>query len=1176
VGKVVASLLFLVAFTTSLLALDCFLLFRPERLKNLLEQVVEGAIDGRLTFQSVSYRPFRGLLIHGFSFVPYDRQGSIRSVTGNAVVRIDPAALLEARLRVEELVLDRLTVDLERDPETGWTFPPILKGTATPRGGPLLLPRAQLHDGTISIRDQNLLLPGERIIFSGVEAFLNPQVDGKVTLTGGFRDRTFGAVDLTCTVTPGSGMEELKLFAEGLFPTETLRAKLNTRLASNLQALGAKGSFNAELTLRPGLREMAGPHPEPLDGEAPLPEWITLRLRGADLELTPPDFPYAFPDVEGTILLTPTRIELERLRARRGDTVIQASGVLTSYLAPDALTGELTVEASQLQVDSWLHRALPPPLQDAWDAIEPSGVMDLSVAVARDKPDRAWEVRADLDLRGLAATYHGLYSKNSGQRHGFPYPLRDLQGSVRHRDAVTTLNLQGRLPGGGDALIRGTLSGPPSEIAVDLDITATNLLLDDQLRRALPENVLQAYDRVSPTGQATAHIRIQRPRGLGHPTDVDVEASVRQTTLSYDRFPYRITDVEGTIVIGHQNLRVRNLRGRRGRAEVEVQVDLSGPPEDPRERVVVVARGIPIDDDLRTAAEGIKGMTEIWREFSPTGLLDATFVHLREGESSHATLQASVREGTAVWAPLPVALTDVSGSFVLDGTRLTLSEIEARRGAARITVGGRVSRPDDHEVPSRLDILARNLDIDGELVDALRTSTVLPGKVLTDLQPSGVVDFECRLEASKDTGNLAFSELVTRPRTLGITQSWIPGRFKDIKGTVTVTPGRVELSGIRGELLRGRIRADGAILIPPGIPPTLEATIEAHDLVFDDASCAAIEGQAAQVVQRFTPRGKLGSEALQLKVFSPEDRPDETHLRLAGAVDLVDMDINLGADFTREITGRLTIDRFLVTRSGHELLAHTHDTSARVLGYRVNELSSTIEASEREVRVSNIRGKLYGGTIDTASTRFDMHVVPPVDYGASLRARGIRLEKLIQDQRGRAENISGAIDLEFSVFRGEGEGLDAMKGQGKLRIYDARLFEVPGLSRLTSVVPVSEPPVFTEAAADFVVENGGLRMDDLEIYSVPLGIKGAGFIDFGGEMDFSLITRIAPDLPSIPILDLPISFINRTLFGIRVQGPVENPLVRLDNLIFKGFRSEEQPRQLMGLQDRRWPRRKRF
>ncbi len=218
-------------------------------------------------------------------------------------------------------------------------------------------------------------------------------------------------------------------------------------------------------------------------GDGELQYDLHARLR--DGTVRHDQFAYPLERVHGRLRVRPGRIDLAHLEGYRDDAAVRISGVLE--LAPGGGGTELSVEASNLVLDTRLRGALPPPLQTAWDRLRPAGKVNAAVTLRHGPDGTEWQ--ATIEPLGSSFCYEQ-----------FPLPLTDARGQVvidpgrarfQHfvaRYGQSTVALDGE--------VRWTAQ-PQGRLAID----AEGLPLDEMLLQALPQSFQRALRTIQATGR---------------------------------------------------------------------------------------------------------------------------------------------------------------------------------------------------------------------------------------------------------------------------------------------------------------------------------------------------------------------------------------------------------------------------------------------------------------------------------------------------------------------------------------------------------------------------------------------------------------------------------------------------------------------------------------------------
>jgi hypothetical protein len=199
--------------------------------------------------------------------------------------------------------------------------------------------------------------------------------------------------------------------------------------------------------------------------------------------------------------------------------------------------------------------------------------------------------------------------------------------------------------------------------------------------------------------------------------------------------------------------------------------------------------------------------------------------------------------------------------------------------------------------------------------------------------------------------------------------------------------------------------------------------------------------------------------------------------------------------------------------------------------------------------ISNISGSIYDGTFsgmmllvlpldDITNTTYRMEwSVDKVDYQDLMEALSN-----IEDQEYKGV-LSGKIKAQG--FFGEG-GIEAMKGEGSVRVKDGRVFLMPifgGLSTvMTKIIPGLDFMLRqSDAKADFIIADGRIHSDKIAVDGDVLSLSASGDYYFNKKLDFNIQITLMKEhtvvAKLIRVLTYPIS----KLFEFRLRGTKDDP-----------------------------------
>ena len=290
-----------------------------------------------------------------------------------------------------------------------------------------------------------------------------------------------------------------------------------------------------------------------------------MRCRNASI--THYRFPYRLDRTVGTVVLDGGALSIH-LTGQAGGHPVQVQGAFRIGNGPDGSAagragGFLEVRGDGMRIDDALLAAMPARSAAIVRALHASGTFDFVF-----RHDRSPELP-----NGYVNSLGIQLERCSMSYAGFPYPLSNVSGNIRMDGAHWTIkelvgsNDTGTVRCTGALVPRGDDDGE-----LTLQLVGTGVVLERELRDALPRGVGRIWDDIDPRGQVEfrATVRHQvKPRQ----TDVELEATPQADTVSIEPawFPYRLEQLRGKIGWKNGIMRFEGVRGVHARTTVATE-----------------------------------------------------------------------------------------------------------------------------------------------------------------------------------------------------------------------------------------------------------------------------------------------------------------------------------------------------------------------------------------------------------------------------------------------------------------------------------------------------------------------------------------------------------------------------------------------------------------------------
>jgi hypothetical protein len=302
----------------------------------------------------------------------------------------------------------------------------------------------------------------------------------------------------------------------GLPIDKELLAALPPTHAIWIKRIGLGGKLDVEGRVFQGLPDPARPGAvvDPMDVR------FDLGISLHDGTLWPANGTFGISDASGTARLTPDSIEIHRMHGRRGAADFSGDGAIRWPAGAPELA--FRIKADDLALDASLYAMLPADARDAWDQIQPHGVVDadmsLRAVVDDDGKPIAFPGPASLTLATRPKTlpeqaaapaafsnvpfgFNGVFRPKgmSVTINALPYRLDDVNGVVTISPGKVTIENVTARHGGATLTASGTGVAGDRETWT-LRLSGKNLKIDPEFRKAMPATVISLLDAVKLSG----------------------------------------------------------------------------------------------------------------------------------------------------------------------------------------------------------------------------------------------------------------------------------------------------------------------------------------------------------------------------------------------------------------------------------------------------------------------------------------------------------------------------------------------------------------------------------------------------------------------------------------------------------------------------------------------------
>ena len=392
---------------------------------------------------------------------------------------------------------------------------------------------------------------------------------------------------------------------------------------------------------------------------------IDMQMRGC--EVCYAEFPYRLTDTRGRVVIEPDRTRLLDVVGRHGGAAVLVRGdIVNRGDGPPAVDLRVAGRDVRLEDDD-LAAALPARERETLRLFHLAGLADFEGTVTRGPEEgAALEYDLDIGLKGARLIHEE-----------FPFLAEQVTGRLHLARGLCRIESLRGHNAGAVLEARGWVEQRPDDYAVDVALTAEDLLLDEQLRGALGPGMRAAWRRLAPHGRVDVEARLVKAFGPEERLRHHVWVTPRQVSATFDIFPYPLESVTGRLEFEGDEVRLHDVAARSGAARFALGGRIAYGEHGPSADLELEAHSLRLEGPFRRAVPApLQGLLE---RFSATGRIDLSNIRIAYRPTGPDTFEASWK-GSALLdevALVPgvrvsgvVGTADVEGRWDQDGLGL--------------------------------------------------------------------------------------------------------------------------------------------------------------------------------------------------------------------------------------------------------------------------------------------------------------------------------------------------------------------------------------------------------------------------------------------------------------------------------------------------------------------------
>jgi len=219
--------------------------------------------------------------------------------------------------------------------------------------------------------------------------------------------------------------------------------------------------------------------------------------------------------------------------------------------------------------------------------------------------------------------------------------------------------------------------------------------------------------------------------------------------------------------------------------------------------------------------------------------------------------------------------------------------------------------------------------------------------------------------------------------------------------------------------------------------------------------------------------------------------------------------------------------------------------------FNVPQISGEVHWVGEQLTLANLHADFYGGKAAGAAA-FDFRSAHGADYHFAVITTNALLQFLVPDVFGRTNHLEGFLNGNLVVTNANVQDPKSMRGYGFAELREGLIWDIPIFGALSPALDNLTPGLGSSRAsagtAAFIITNGIIHSDNLEIRSPTLRMQYRGNIDLDGRLNARVEAELLRDMwligPVVSTIFWPVT----KLFEYQVTGSLGQP--RLDPVYF--------------------------
>ncbi len=212
--------------------------------------------------------------------------------------------------------------------------------------------------------------------------------------------------------------------------------------------------------------------------------------------------------------------------------------------------------------------------------------------------------------------------------------------------------------------------------------------------------------------------------------------------------------------------------------------------------------------------------------------------------------------------------------------------------------------------------------------------------------------------------------------------------------------------------------------------------------------------------------------------------------------------------------------------------------------FNLGHVAGRVHWKGEHLSLKGVRADFYGGKL-TGSAAFDFRPRSGADYLFDLTVTNTVLKSLMADVFTRTNQLEGLLSGQLVVNQANTADWRSCQGGGDVRLKDGLIWDIPIFGVFSPVLNAVMPGLGSSRASAatgmFVIQNGVIRSDDLEIRSPAMRLEYRGSVDLQAQVNARVDAELLRDVWLLGPIFSTVLWPVTKVFEYKVTGSLELP-----------------------------------